>query len=129
MTAILLTLLTLGQLRQRKPVAPCMIVSIGPPLLHATTGFWYCIASSGTMPKCSLSGVYKRHVQFERSAFFCSLFIELKNTTLSFRCNSCASLQRKVMQERQKRSLSTLLQFIQHLYIISYTWIITASYN
>ena len=93
--------LTFGQLWQRKPVIPCMTVSIGPPLLHAMTGFWYCMASSGTMPKCSLSGVYKTHMQFERSKCFSSLVIDVRNTILWVRDNSFASLERSVTQSRQ----------------------------
>lgn len=38
---------------QRNPVNPWLIVSRGPPLLQAITGFWAAIASNGTMPKCS----------------------------------------------------------------------------
>lgn len=50
-----------GVFSHRKPVTPCITVSLGPPLLHATTGLWYCMASSGTIPKCSSFGVYKTH--------------------------------------------------------------------
>jgi hypothetical protein len=38
---------------QRHPVCPSLIVSTGPPLLHAITGLWAAIASRGTIPKCS----------------------------------------------------------------------------
>lgn len=44
---------SLGLLSQRNPVTPFLTVSTGPPLLHAITGLWAAIASSGTMPKCS----------------------------------------------------------------------------
>ncbi len=37
----------------RNPVAACFTLSLGPPLLHATTGFSAAIASKGTIPKCS----------------------------------------------------------------------------
>mmetsp|Transcript_49421 Transcript_49421/g.119888 ORF Transcript_49421/g.119888 Transcript_49421/m.119888 type:complete len:263 (-) Transcript_49421:888-1676(-) len=40
---------------------PSMTVSIGPPELTAKTGVPANIASNGTMPKCSLSGVYTTH--------------------------------------------------------------------
>lgn len=34
------------------------MLSFGPPLLHANTGRFIYIHSTGTIPKCSFSGVY-----------------------------------------------------------------------
>lgn len=42
-----------GEGSARKPVRPWATDSVGPPLLHATTGRPAAIASRGTMPKCS----------------------------------------------------------------------------
>jgi len=36
------------------------MLSVGPPELHARTGKPQAIASIGTIPKCSFSGVYSR---------------------------------------------------------------------
>jgi len=41
----------------KNPVFSCSIDSVGPPLLQAITGFFIYIASIGTIPKCSFSGV------------------------------------------------------------------------
>uniref|UniRef100_A0A183JHA9 Secreted protein n=1 Tax=Schistosoma curassoni TaxID=6186 RepID=A0A183JHA9_9TREM len=41
----------------RNPVEPCKTVSLGPPESNAITARDNDIASIGTIPKCSLSGV------------------------------------------------------------------------
>jgi hypothetical protein len=41
-----------------RPVEPFTTVSRGPPVATATTGQPDFMASSGTIPKCSLVGVY-----------------------------------------------------------------------
>ena len=59
------------------------MLSTGPPLLHAKTGFPAAIASSGTIPKCSSSGVYMTHKQRESSSsFFSELMDGMKTTSL-----------------------------------------------
>jgi len=40
---------------------------MGPPLLQAIIGASLYIASTGTIPKCSRSGVYRTHIQFYNS--------------------------------------------------------------
>ncbi|MFS7946878.1 hypothetical protein Hanom_Chr06g00541531 [Helianthus anomalus] len=42
-----------GDGSHKNPVSPSFTLSTGPPLLHAITGLWAAIASSGTIPKCS----------------------------------------------------------------------------
>lgn len=42
----------------KNPVWLCTIVSLGPPESKAMTGHDRNIASIGTIPKCSFSGVY-----------------------------------------------------------------------
>lgn len=45
--------------------------TLGPPLLHAITGASLYMASTGTIPKCSLSGVYSTAKQFLKSQALC----------------------------------------------------------
>lgn len=54
-----------------QPVTPSTIVSKGPPVLEANTGRPARIASTGTIPKCSLIGVY-------RSSLDCTNKVSLK---------------------------------------------------
>jgi len=65
----------------RIPVTPSIMLSIGPPLLHAKTGLPTAIASNGTIPKCSSSGVYSTHKHFASKSRFSSELIDGKNTT------------------------------------------------
>ena len=83
---------TSGVFSHRKPVTPCITVSLGPPLLHATTGLWYCMASSGTIPKCSSFGVYKTHKLWCNKTCFWWLLIEGRKKTLSESSRSSFSL-------------------------------------
>ena len=53
---------------------PFISDSLGPPLLQAITGFSYAIASMGTMPKCSLVGVYTTTV-LRASRFYFSFSV------------------------------------------------------
>mmetsp|Transcript_19577 Transcript_19577/g.40392 ORF Transcript_19577/g.40392 Transcript_19577/m.40392 type:complete len:219 (+) Transcript_19577:279-935(+) len=46
---------------RRKPVSPSLTVSSGPPEATARTGVPAYMASMGTIPKCSRSGVYTTH--------------------------------------------------------------------
>lgn len=59
------------------------MVSSGPPLLTAITGNFMNMASMGTIPKCSLLGVYNKHVEFFSRKTFSSSLNEHKNTMLS----------------------------------------------
>ena len=65
----------------RNPVRPLRIVSLGPPLLQAITGRPLAMASRGTMPKCSLVGVYSRAVQAASRAERCWSLKEGRNQT------------------------------------------------
>jgi len=49
--------------------------------LHATTGFPAAMASKGTMPKCSFTGVYKTQEQREINIAFSSELIDWSMTT------------------------------------------------
>lgn len=59
---------------QRNPVSPSLIVSTGPPLLHAITGLWAAMDSNGTIPKCSSYNNwtfrYKTHIFFSKTDQF-----------------------------------------------------------
>mmetsp|Transcript_21580 Transcript_21580/g.54369 ORF Transcript_21580/g.54369 Transcript_21580/m.54369 type:complete len:231 (-) Transcript_21580:527-1219(-) len=68
----------------RKPTSPAApMLSHGPPLLQATTGRAAAIASSGTIPKCSRSGVYSTAVHAASSQARCSSVNEGKKRTAS----------------------------------------------
>ena len=83
---------TSGSGAQTNPVIPSIIVSTGPPLLHATTGFRAAMASKGTMPKCSFTGVYKTQEQREINIAFSSELIDWSMTTSWNTLRSRASL-------------------------------------
>lgn len=83
---------TSGSGAQTNPVIPSIIVSTGPPLLHATTGFPAAMASKGTMPKCSFTGVYKTQEQREINIAFSSELIDWSMTTSWNSLRSRASL-------------------------------------
>ena len=75
----------------KNPVLPLSIDSSGPPELHATTMHPMYIASTGTIPKCSFSGVYRRISVFDNSSSLSSFDIDFKNTILSSISNFLAS--------------------------------------
>lgn len=83
---------TSGVGSQRMPVIPSTILSTGPPLLQAMTGFPAAIASSGTIPKCSFSGVYITHVQSRSSSSFSWALMDGSNNTSRQMPSSRASL-------------------------------------
>jgi len=57
------------------------MLSVGPPLEQAITGLFMYIPSTGTIPKCSFSGVYSNAKAFERSVFRSSSeMLNLKST-------------------------------------------------
>ena len=73
-----------------------MILSTGPPELQASTGLPANIASSGTIPKCSFSGVYNTQVQLASSSPFSCELTDGKNVTSLDIPSSTASLKRIV---------------------------------
>ena len=68
----------------RNPVFLCSTDSSGPPESQAMTMHPIYIASTGTIPKCSFSGVYNKMLVFSRSSSLWSFEIDLRNTTWSY---------------------------------------------
>jgi len=67
------------------------MLSVGPPLLQASTGSFMYIPSTGTIPKCSFSGVYSNAKAFYRSVLRSSPDILNLKSTLSATFSSLAS--------------------------------------
>ncbi len=76
---------------QRKPVSPWATDSSGPPVLTAITGQREYMASMGTMPKCSLLGVYSTQVLLCSKDSFCLSEKERRKVTWSSRPREVAS--------------------------------------
>lgn len=72
---------------QRNPVTPLTTVSKGPPLLTAITGHRRYMASIGTIPKCSLAGVYSSAVARRRKFTFTSFEHDFRRKAQSSICN------------------------------------------
>lgn len=73
-----------------QPVSPSTTVSVGPPSFAARTGTPASIASNGTIPKCSLRGVYIRRLALESNVAFKVFGTERRKRTETSEGRMCA---------------------------------------